>query len=147
MSEKPSAPSADLALIEELEALATKATPGPWNASREDMDSYTESPESDGEAIPVAYVYRKPEERIPVYGDAFRDDSRLIVAAINSLPRLLALAREALAGREDTARLDWIEDTGARGWYEVEKARLSALDYREAIDAARSAAGGSDGDE
>lgn len=52
--------------------------------------------------------------------------------AVRAADMLLELAR-------DGERLDWIEGEGSRGWYDVEKLRLSAGSYRSAIDAARNA--------
>ena len=59
-----------------------------------------------------------------------------------STSRLLAIAREALAGREDTARLDWLDSKmgyeGSFKWLEIGPA-LREQTLREYLDAARAA--------
>lgn len=89
--------------IARLRKLLAEATPGEWSASREDMDSYTE--DEDGHLVPVAYIYRDQEQRIPVYGDQFRYDSRLIVALRNTASALLDELEAARARHGAVERL------------------------------------------
>jgi hypothetical protein len=98
-------------MIEELKALAEKATPGPW---KNDHDEYaghynisTNSPATGAESIAqVHYVANKPGGR----GEA---DAALIVALVNNIPAILS-ALEAVpvmkeAGQFLLARLDELE--------------------------------------
>ena len=74
-----------------IDARTCAATPGKWTHSRLDIDSYVDT--GDG-YIPVAYVYRDPEERVPFLGDNFRGDSIFVANARSDIPALLAHIRE-----------------------------------------------------
>ena len=56
---------------------------------------------------------------------------------LGNLPRLLALAREALTAREDTKRLDWLCGSATSQMDRVVKHWEKHDDIRAAIDAAR----------
>lgn len=76
--------------LDRLRELCEAATPGEWKSSREDMDSFTMNRDMNKpETQIVAYVYRDPEHRIPVFGEQFRNDSRFIAASRAALPELL----------------------------------------------------------
>lgn len=79
--------------ITEQQKIIDAATPGPWGSSREDMDSFAHN--EDHEMVSVAYVYRDPEDRIPVFGGQFRHDSRFIAHSRTAYPELLAWAKRA----------------------------------------------------
>jgi hypothetical protein len=86
--------------IDELERLEKAATKD-WSKSREDMDSYCYNPDSGSqECEHVAYLYRKPDDRAAFYGEHNRDDLRLIVAARNALPAMIADLRKLRAENE-----------------------------------------------
>lgn len=55
-----------------------------WTTSREDMDSFTQNPET-GETEHVVYVYRGDKQpRIAVFGSNARNDAKAIAAAVNA---------------------------------------------------------------
>ena len=92
LPERAALPSADLALIEEVEALAKKVTPGKWLPGERARDSI------------IVLCNRTPDSASDTQlwygGDVIAEsvnaaDRRLIVAAVNALPRLLALAARA----------------------------------------------------
>lgn len=90
--------------VEEILRYAETATKGLWKSSREDMDSYTTN--EDGEMDSVAYVYHEPEQRIPVFGKRFREDSRFIAHARVDVPALcsaLVTLAQAVEAREERA--------------------------------------------
>jgi NTP pyrophosphatase (non-canonical NTP hydrolase) len=88
-------------------AVLEKMTPGEWTSSREDMDSYSQNDDYPELGVqPVAYVYRKPEQRIGVWGDNFRGDSigiahlkRRAPAWLEELERLRAVVASTLQSR------------------------------------------------
>src|SRR5215217_4697461 len=87
--------------VSRLEAALVKMTPGEWTTSREDIDSYCVNDDDPKLGVqPVAYVYRKPEQRIGVFGDKFRDDSCAIALAVNLAPTLVKELKELRAERD-----------------------------------------------
>lgn len=111
--------------LRRVEERAENASPGPWNYSRLDIDSYTEN--EDGKLSPVAYVYRAPHERIPVCGPQFRNDSIFIAESRIDVPRLLATVR-ALAEALDTV------STSAAPEVEIKKQPWFVAVRSEALD-------------
>jgi hypothetical protein len=82
--------------IERIEALMREATPGPWHARRNDQD--------DGR---THYDVDDSDEReVACVRHALPHNARLIVAAINALPALLAERKELLR-RVEEAEAKW----------------------------------------
>ena len=84
---------------DELDAIreqCNRATAGPWNTSRTDMDSYTENPDDPEKGCQyVCYVYPPDRQRIPVFGANAREDAEFIADAREYIPRLLDALDEA----------------------------------------------------
>jgi hypothetical protein len=84
---------ADLALIEETEATMRRMTQGPYFTNRNDqLSGEIHYDVAGGDSQDVFCTSSSPRSK---------HDADGLVAALNSLPRLLALAREALTARED----------------------------------------------
>lgn len=82
--------------LNEMERRCNAATPGPWSRSREDMDSYTNNPESEFEGVEhVAYLYRDPEQRAAFFGEKNRADLEFISEARADLPWCIGWMRRA----------------------------------------------------
>lgn len=83
----PAPPSEGAALAERLEALAKKATPGPWRFDREDNDDGTITFDISGGEWLIA-------QAIDDIGPRARRDFEFIVALRNNLPAILAALRQ-----------------------------------------------------
>lgn len=114
--------------LAEIAARAEAASVGPWNTSREDMDSMVET-EDDG-LVMVCYVYRQYDKKIKGAwarigvpskqgSQVFRTDARFIAHARQDIPDLLAevarLAAENLSLNAEVQRLGMSLNEGYTG--------------------------------
>ena len=74
---------------------------GKWEKGNANGRSHTY--DSDGYMVPVCYVYRPGQPRIPVMGENSEEDAELIVRAVNCLPGLLEYAQGLLEIMEGSA--------------------------------------------
>ena len=136
----------DLRMLDELEALETKATPPPWTVSADDFHCAVKI---GGEYVPAPYQKPYGRGRCPVN----EADGHIIAAARNALPTLLRLARRGLAAGEVVEEIaetcenlqraamlnvgDYIHVQGLRGGVEKIKAMADAALARLAAKEAR----------
>lgn len=97
--------------LNELERLLAEATKTPWAvASKNPTFGYwhvRQDPENwDGKGYQAVCTI-PADHKNTYYGEMFRANAHLIVAAVNALPALIAEMRELRAEKE---RLDWLED-------------------------------------
>ena len=114
---------ADLALIEETEAALRRMTRGPYFTNRNDQPSgEIHYDVAGGDSQDVFCTSSSPRSK---------HDADGLVAALNSLPRLLALTREAIGAQE----MDWeCNECGAN--------LVCQYNYTHAIRAPRNPKGG-----
>jgi hypothetical protein len=92
--------------LDKLEALLAKATPGPWTPVWREMCLLIHTPGRERHAITVNWG--DTPANIPNYGtkEQSTTDARLIAAAINALPDLLAMARRTEAAEAKVKELE-----------------------------------------